>query len=57
LRVIVGYYSGIPGNDWQWVYQYNTVYKQDLNQGAGGNYIYIAYSKADFDPWDRVASK
>jgi hypothetical protein len=50
VNILIGQ-SATPDPDFYFGENYYTGVKQDLNQGAGGNYIWLVYSHLLPDPW------
>jgi hypothetical protein len=50
VNILVGQYA-TPDPGFYFAENYYSSTKQDLNQGAGGNYIWMVYSRLFPDPW------
>ena len=50
VDILIGQNSVLP-NDFYWGTNFYSGIKQDLNQGASGNFIWLVYSRLLPDPW------
>ena len=51
VDILIGQNAVLP-NDFYWGNNFYSGGKQDLNQGASGNYIWLVYSRLFPDPWE-----